>query len=505
MAPGTSLERLRSIEPLSLERVGDEGTGRIDDDPEAALGFVSVPAELAEVRLSIEQARALALMHNLELQVELIGPTIAAQTVSEEAARFESLITANVVHLKTDTPTSSTLEGSRTQSQSGDVGVSLPLTTGGVLSARLPINRSETDNVFSTLNPAVTSSPSASISQPLLRNAGVRTNTHGIRVARYQSRSAEAAAKLQVMRIIADVDRIYWQLYATRRELEVRQQQHQLAQEQLDRAKRRVDNDLAPRIEILRAESGMADRLEAIIVAEVSVREAQRSLKRAINKPDLDIGSRTIVVPETEPNPLRYRLDGNRLAASALEQRMEMLEIEIQYAIDSSTIDFLGNQSLPVLNLDYAYAVNGLGGSLGDATDVLRDKNFEDHRIALRFEMPLGNEAAKSRLRRALLTRIQRLSTKAQRALSIRQEVLNAVDRLETTWHRIMAARQRSILSARTAAAEQRQFDQGLRTSTDVLEVQTNLADAQSAEIAAMTAYQIAQVDLAVATGTLLG
>ena len=52
---------------------------------------------------------------------------------------------------------------------------------------------------------------------------------------------------------------------------------------------------------------------------------------------------------------------------------------------------------------------------------------------------------------------------------------------------------------------ETRQFDLGLRTSTDVLDAQTRLADARLSEIAAVTEYQIAQVDIAFATGTVLG
>jgi len=44
-----------------------------------------------------------------------------------------------------------------------------------------------------------------------------------------------------------------------------------------------------------------------------------------------------------------------------------------------------------------------------------------------------------------------------------------------------------------------------LRIATDVLDAQTSLGDAQSAEIRAVTDYQVSQVDLAFATGTLLG
>ena len=42
-------------------------------------------------------------------------------------------------------------------------------------------------------------------------------------------------------------------------------------------------------------------------------------------------------------------------------------------------------------------------------------------------------------------------------------------------------------------------------TPTDVLNAQTTFADAQSSEISSLAGYQIALVDIAYATGTLLG
>ncbi|HEV8291990.1 MAG TPA: TolC family protein, partial [Tepidisphaeraceae bacterium] len=125
--------------------------------------------------------------------------------------------------------------------------------------------------------------------------------------------------------------------------------------------------------------------------------------------------------------------------------------------------------------------------------------------VGVHIEVPIGNEAAKSRLRRALLSRIQALATKEQRIAQITQEVLNALDQLEANWQRIIAARKRIIYAQRVLDVETRQFGLGLRTSTDVLDAQTRLANAQSSEISAITDYQIAQVDIAFATGTILG
>jgi len=68
-----------------------------------------------------------------------------------------------------------------------------------------------------------------------------------------------------------------------------------------------------------------------------------------------------------------------------------------------------------------------------------------------------------------------------------------------------LAARQRVLAQARVLEVEIRQFDQGLRTSTEVLQAQMDLANAKLSEISAVTDYEIAQVDIAFATGTVLG
>jgi hypothetical protein len=97
------------------------------------------------------------------------------------------------------------------------------------------------------------------------------------------------------------------------------------------------------------------------------------------------------------------------------------------------------------------------------------------------------------------------MATKDARALAIRQEVLNAVDAIDTTWQRILAARLESILAGRTYEAEKRQFDVGLRNSIDVLEAASRLGDAQTREVNALSGYEIALIDAAFATGTVVG
>ena len=492
-------EKVRRIKVLDLDQMKSKEEPPADGNEAAA----------EELELTLEEARALALGNNLSLKVQLISPAIAAERVSEEDAKFEWAFVSDISYSKADMPTSTKLAGSQVDSSRVGLGVRMPLRTGGTVSFDVVDRRTKTDEIFSefseALNPEYRTNFSVSISQPLLRNAGNRANTHSIRIAEYDRQIIESQTKLDVIRVIAAADRAYWRLYAARRELGVRKQQYDLAQAQLEQARRFVELGERALVEVIRAESGVAERLEGIIVAENSVRDRERELKQILNKPGLETQTPTMLIVATEPDPVHYELDGQRMVTAGIENRMEMLELELALAKDISTIDFLRNQALPVVTLDYTYNINGLGATRSDAYDLLYDKKFEDHFFGLQVLVPLGNEAAKSRLLQALYVRRQRLATRERRQTLIELEVLKAVDQLEANWQRILASRQNTILSGRLFQAEKRQFELGLRTSTDVLDAQTKFEEAQSAEIQALAEYQIAQVDLAFATGTLLG
>jgi len=504
-------EKLREIEVLDLEVADPNAADPNAADPNAA--EVPPPAEMA---LSLEQCRAEALGNNLELKASLIDPAIAAERLSEEEAKFEASFFANATFTKWEQPSGRVVDigdgtfvtsvaASQTEQTNADLGVQVPLRTGGNLTFDLADSRFEDLNGNPESNPSFENRLSASISQPLLRNAGKWANTHSIRLAGYNRQITDARAKLEVITILAAVDRVYWRLYAARRELEVREQQYKLAQVQLEQARRFVDAGERSQVEVYRAEAGVALQLEAIIVAENNLRDRERELKRVINKAGLGLQTRTVLVPLTEPWPVLYKMDRPQLVQTALDSRMELVELQLQLLSDASLVDYVRNQALPLATLEYSYNINAVGFARSDSYDMLYDSDFTGHRLSARLVIPIGNEAAKSRIRQAAYQRRQRMATRDDRERMIEMEVLNAVDQVEADWQRILAARQNTILQSRLYDAERRQFELGARTSTDVFDAQIQFADAQSAEITALAECQIALVDLAYATGTVLG
>jgi len=499
-------EKLRQIETLELAEADPNEVPLVDANE-------APPAELG---LSLEECRALALRNNLELKAELINPTIAAERLSEEEAKFEASFFANANLDKSEVPGGTLVDigggilvpaigASKNESIFADLGVQMPLHTGGTVTFDLADTRTRDLNGGGVFNPTYRNQASISISQPFLRNAGKWANMHSIRLAGYGRQITDARTKLEVITVLAAIDRVYWRLYAARRELDVRKQQYDLAQAQLEQARRFVELGERAQVEVIRAEAGVAQQLEAIIVAENNLRDRERELKRVINKAGLDMQTATVLVPQTEPDPIRYDIEPSQLVQTAMNSRMELLELQLQLLQDASNVDYARNQALPLATVGYTYNISATDKSRNGSFDLLYSSEFTSHRLNAQMVIPLGNEAAKSRIRQAIYQRRQRLASRNDREAMIELEVLNAIDQAEANWQRILAARQNSILNGRLYEAERRQFELGARTSTDVLDAQTTFANAQSAEISALAEYQIALVDLAYATGTILG
>lgn len=493
---GRTQQDVREIETLQLKPT----------EPNEAPAEPNKPP--AVVEMSLPECRARALQNNLQLKATLINPTIAASQLSQEEAKFEASFVAGVNAGKTDQPSASLgtqIAGSGYESHGGNLGVNVPLRTGGTVAFDATDQWTSSNALLWSFNPQYSSTMSASISQPLLQGAGQWVNTYSIRLAAYNRDIVDTRTKLEVINVLAALDRVYWRLYAARKTLEVRKQQYELAQTQLESVRRVVNAGQRPPVEIIRAEAGVASQLEAIIVAENNLRDRERELKRVVNQAGLNMETSTVIVPATPPDPVHFDLDRPRLITDALNARMELLELELLLLQDEDAIGIAKNGMLPLATLEYQYSVPGLGASQSRDLDVLFGADFSTHQGRLQATIPIGNQAAKNRWRQAIYQRRQRIATRANRQDLIRVEVLNAADQVEANWQRILAARQTSILNGRLYEAEQRQFEQGQRTSTDVFDAQIRFADAQSSEIAALTEYQISLVDLAYATGTVLG
>ena len=246
--------------------------------------------------LSIEECRASALQNNLDLAVELFKPDHPpTREITQEQAAFEAVFNGSAAYSLSNNrfPAAGGVPSFTQTNLNPDVNLGIPhLQTGGTFKLDAPYQFSQGTYVSQALNSFYTFTPNLSITQPLLRGFGFDVNAQAIRISFYQYQQAEARTKLEVIRVLADTDRAYWHLYASRAAAGkcVRQQQletgHQATRPR-QAAGRSVGVIAAVDASSGRSNPGVADQEEQIIIAENAVRQRERDLKRIINRADL--------------------------------------------------------------------------------------------------------------------------------------------------------------------------------------------------------------------------
>jgi len=484
--------KTREIESVQLTEQSKSPPVSIDEaTKELAKGATEPNQPRPMVKLSLPEVRAAALANNLGLKVQLVSPSIAQQAVDVERAKFESVFRVSASYSRTELP-----GGAAVSSRVFDPALVTPLQTGGTVTASLPA--ADAGGVSEA-------AASVSVVQSLLRGAGTQVNTYSLQIAGYEKGGVDAFTKLQAINILANADAVYWYLYAARRQLAVNREQYKLAESQVRTARIKVAAGSLPKIEIVRAEAGLSSGLDAVISAETAVRDRERDLKRIMNRPDLPLNSPVDINTVTDPDPKGLDLDQEALVKAALENRMEMAELEFRLAAGDLEIARAKNNLLPQLDLEYGYSAGGQGGSVGGAFGGLFRELTQDHRVGLSATIPLGNRAAEAQYRQARLAKVRTELNRQQQEQQIRLDVYDAVDGLQQSWRRILAAEQGVTRAYRDYRVEQSQFQLGRRTSTEVVLAASRLADALSRRISAFADYEVTQVQLARATGTLLG
>ncbi len=475
--------------------------------------------------LNILEVRTKALKNNLAIEVSQLDPAMASASLRQEKAKFDNIIFAYAKKTGLDSPknagnlvgfsslTDPELTGAEVKLtnlaqslQTLDImaGVKVPLRSGGSVTLSSPL---ENKKITGALNSnEYNSALRFSVSQPLLRNAGTQVNEASIRVAEFDKQAIQLKTKLQAIRIIALTDKAYWGLYEAWAQLDIRNQQYQLAIQNLTMVRKRVNEGLTAAIELNRAEIGVADRMEALIIAETNLKLAQRQLRFFMNDMESEQNSLSVINTTTEPNLLRYEFDRNKLIHDALNGRLDLLELELKLSAEAVNIQYFENQTLPLFSLDYHYgALSSSANNLGNSYQNVFNGQFNEWAIGLKFEMPFTNEANKAKLDYAVQQRNKSLATKRLQTLTVKKEIYDALDQVENNWQRILAARQQVVIAGYNYDAELKQFNEGLRTMTEVLETLTRLGEAQIKEVKAVSDYQVSMIDIAYATGTIFG
>jgi outer membrane protein TolC len=395
--------------------------------------------------------------------------------------------------------------------------------TGTSFSLEVDNNRQTTNSIFSSVNPTLNSSYRFTLQQQLLAGFGTTPNLRYLRIARNNKKISDIAFKAQVIATMTQIANIYWDLVSAYRAEQVNEQSFAFAQQSLDNARKQLQLEAIPAMDVMRAEAEVSRRDQDLTVAKTNLQLQESLIKNALTKNLDDPTLESMPVVPTD------RLDKiemipekptQELIAQALLDRPELAESQIDLQNREISRKAATNALLPTLTLVGFYAGTGLAGDLnplftqpnpplvptnwwGSFQDAFNNSS-PDYFVGLNLAIPIRNRVAKADQYRSELEYRQAQMLQQQQTKQIRIEVRNAEYALEQGRARVQAAQKGRDLAEKTFTIMQQEQTLGAGSSFQTLTAQRDLALAELDLVNASTAYQKSKLELQRATGTTL-
>jgi outer membrane protein TolC len=478
--------------------------------------------------LRLQDCIAKALKDNLNLAIQVYDPEMADMSITQAKEYFMPSLDFALGRRRTDSPSYWWLQGEESVvSRYGDYSLALTqqIPTGGSFILSFNNYRSETNEAFQLINPRYGATLQFEFVQPLLRNGGLKMGRKEIIIAENNLAISQTQFESVVQDTVYTVIEAYWNLLYVIEDLKVKQQSLQLAKDLLEKNRKEVEvGKLAP-LEILNAETVVAQREADILAAEVLIKRREDLLKYHLNMSDIQDLTSKRVIPLDRPEFVKKVISFDEAWQVAQVQRPDLRMNRKTIANSEFMMSVAKNKMLPGLDLSFSYWSPGISGDRilyldndpflgiiigkesGGASDAIGDAfKFLNNNwnVALTLSLPLSTVTTRAEYVKARMELDKNKLELENNEKFAMLDVNDAVREVETQIKRVDAYRLARELAQRRLEAEEKKLDVGLTTNYFVLTYQDELANARSTEIRAMLDYILALARLDRAMGTSL-
>jgi len=471
-------------------------------------------------RLTADDAVRLALENNLGLQVARFNPQLQDLNLAVTRASWTPALTTRFLQNGNNQPSTGFLSGSATSTTShqfaNNVSVEQTIRTGTSYSVGWDSARQTTNSILSSYPTQLNSSLALSVSQPLIRNLKVDATRNQLAVTQKNREIADVQLEQQVAVTTRGVRNAYWDLAYARASLQVAQQALDLANESLRDTRSRVEIGTTPPIDITEAQAEVANREEAVIVAQAQIETSQDTLRTLIYNPQSSdfwtIHIETADAPVFTPTTV----DVDTAVRTALEKRSDLSQSKKSLEANELNIKFLRNQTLPDVRAQLDYGLTGVGGTyvprniLGNegVTASPNDRSYFSvlgdlvsnayprWTAQVNIAYPIGHSQEEASLAQARLQYNQTLTQLRNQQLQVATQVRESARQVVTNQKRVETTRAAREFARSRLDAEQRKFAAGTSTNFLVFQAQRDLAQAANNELRAILDYQKSLIDL---------
>ncbi len=458
--------------------------------------------------MSLEEALRRGRRYNVGLKAAQLLPQQAQLDVIFAEAGFQPELYGSAGYGERQSPQRNLLDPSvKSQTADGTLGWRQRVITGGLFDLAFQPTRFESDGGGGSFpSRQFTSQWSASFRQPLLRGGWTDFNLAGVTSARYRLTQASHDFDRAVQDTMLSIVQAYWELVFARENWRVVDSALTVANEQLRITLERIRvEELAPRDKVA-DEAEVARRREELIVVGNAIRDREDDLRRLL----YDGSDAGIWNVNLRPiSPINVTPSGSvppfeELVGVAIQRRPDLRSQRSAVAVAEVAAMEADRDILPQLDLISAYSSDGVSSvRFRSAFSDSSDQNFPDWSVRLEFAIPIGNQAARSRSRRAMLEVERQRRILHGAILDVTREVREALRRLTTLGQSIMATTESVRLAVTNLETEQVKQRVGASTAFEVQRRNQELREARSRLLRNQLDYRTAESRLLYVQGLL--
>src|SRR5437870_4812985 len=504
--------------------------------------------------LTLREAITMALRNNKDIEVARDNVKIAEADLLTAHGAYDPKFSAQSYFERIVTPATSFLSGA-SRLETSDITATtrlegLAAKAGGYYRLDFSSVRATSNSLFTALNPQYPTALTFTFTQPLMRGRRIDLPRRQIAVAKKNLSLTDAQFRQRAIEVITSVQRSYWDLVFALRNLQIQRNSVQDARTQLEHNRRLVaEGQLAP-IDIVAAETQLANFEQAEFTALEDVTRAENNLKNLVAEDQRSPLWNVSVVPTDDVDLTPPQVALSEAMKAATENRQELKQSDLAREINLLDQKLYRDQTKPQIDLVGTYGVVGNAGTLtsavspfslttnqlvtrvnqlsalaglpvlpptpttsipsnliggyGQSISNLASNQFNNFRVGVSISLPLRNRTAEGQLGHALVEGRRIATQREQLEQLIQVEVRNALQSLTTAEARLRSAAVARADAEQQYESEKRKLDAGQSTVFLVLERQTALATARGNELRAQTDLNKAIAELQRATGNSL-
>lgn len=230
------------------------------------------------------------------------------------------------------------------------------------------------------LNPSVAPVMQLYVLHQFLNGFGTGVNSRFIRVADKNIGAARLTFRSQLLNTVATVLNLYWDLVTFNDDLRVRQRGLDQAQKVVDDTRRQIQLGAIPRVDIYAAEAQLSSRRQDLVIAQASVRQQENLLKNVLSRNGLEepaIDAAEVVPMDRIEVPANDETQPLRaLLARALSHRPDVALAKINDETAEISASGTANGILPTLQGRALVNDRGLAGAYNPGSGQPNPKYF---------------------------------------------------------------------------------------------------------------------------------